>query len=222
MSAITREQVGRYCVFQSEGEYKFSADSLLLARFARVRPGERAADLCAGCGVVGMRALSDEPSATCDFFELNPRLCDLIRAAIDENGLSGRCAVFPGRVQDAQRERYGAYTLLLANPPYFPARESTEDFYRAAARTECALALSELTDTAARLLAPGGVFALCHRADRAAEVIAALEGRKLAVKRLQFAASGRDKPPYLVLIEAKKGARPGVRVLPALITEGEI
>ena len=72
---------------------------------------------------------------------------------------------------------------------------------------------------AARALREGGRFVLCQRPDQLAEVFCALRAARLEPKRLAFARQRADSVPWLFLVEAQKGRRPGLRMEPDLIVE---
>ena len=100
---------------------------------------------------------------------------------------------------------------MISNPPFFPAGRGavSPDPDRAACRTESA-ALPELCRAAAGLLRPGGSFCLVHRAERMAEVFAALSAAGLEPKRARMVDPGPGKTPEIFLCEARKGARTGI------------
>ena len=91
---------------------------------------------------------------------------------------------------------------------------------KASCKKELALTLEELVKSAKRCLKFGGRFVLCHRADRAAEVIYTLHEAGLEPKLIQFVTGKAGREPYLVLISAKKGAKKGVKVLNEKVNEG--
>ena len=223
---IKREQLGKYCVFTATGEYAFSVDSLLLARFSVVKERERVADICAGNGVVGYAAAEAETPQVLDFYELNPTACDLLKMAGKENRVHG--AVYQGDVIESSKARACKYDCVLCNPPYYKAKKTPlpqgeaeqKKYYRDAAKTECAVTLEEVVLSANRLLAGGGRFCVCVRVERLSELCALLESKKMPVKRLQLVCAASGDAPYLALVESKKGAKSGVTALPVL-TIGE-
>ena len=78
------------------------------------------------------------------------------------------------------------------------------------------LPLEELVAAAARCLKFGGRFALVHRADRLSELFCTLHAAGLEPKKLQLVSGKEGAKPYLALVMAKKGAKSGLEVLPAL------
>ena len=92
---------------------------------------------------------------------------------------------------------------------------------RAQARREDTLSLEELCRAAAWLLKWGGGFTLVHRPERLAEVMWHLKTCGLEPKRLQLLRHQPQKPVSLLLLEAKKGAAPGLLLEPDLILRDE-
>jgi tRNA1(Val) A37 N6-methylase TrmN6 len=82
----------------------------------------------------------------------------------------------------------------------------------AVCRTELELPLKDLVKSISKRLKFGGRVALCHRADRLCELIYELKNENIEPKRLQFV-SGKDKEPYLLLIEGVKGGKSGLKIL---------
>ena len=72
----------------------------------------------------------------------------------------------------------------------------------------------------ARLLRSGGRFCLCQRPQRLAEVFAALRGAGLEPKRLRLVQHDAVGAPGLVLLECRRGGKPGLRAEPTLLLYG--
>ena len=92
-------------------------------------------------------------------------------------------------------------------------RESASSAARLA-RHEQPGTLDEVVAAASRLLRFGGRFCLCHRPERLADVVAALRRRGLEPKRLRTVQGAAASAPWLLLLEAKKGGKPGLRCEP--------
>ena len=104
------------------------------------------------------------------------------------------------------------YDLVACNPPYFTAGQKSPDPRRAAARHEGGCTLEDVAAAAARALRYGGRFALCHRPDQLARVFAVLAAAGLEPKRLAFAKNAPGGRPWLFLLEARRGGKPGLVV----------
>ena len=114
----------------------------------------------------------------------------------------------------------GGMDWAVANPPYFPVGSGPVG-RRAQARREDTLSLEELCRAAAWLLKWGGGFTLVHRPERLAEVMWQLKTCGLEPKRLKLLRHQAQKPVSLLLVEAKKGAAPGLLLEPDLILRDE-
>ena len=69
--------VGGMKIYQDDGLYKFTSDSVLLSRFARAKKEDVVADFCAGSGIVGLHfyALNRPVVKRLVLFEMQKTLC---------------------------------------------------------------------------------------------------------------------------------------------------
>lgn len=206
-------------VFTAPGA-TFGSDALLLARFALPKPRQRAVDLCSGCGIVALVWHDEGHRGPCTAVELDPDASALCAAAVGENG-AGHISPLCGDLRDFCRAgpEQGWYDFAACNPPYFAAGPRSPDPVRAAARHTDSCTLEDAVQAAARALREGGRFALCHRPDQLAEVLCTLRAARLEPKRLAFARQRPGSTPWLFVVEAQKGRRPGLRLEPDLLVE---
>lgn len=203
-------------IIQNVRLYRFTSDSILLSRFVRAKKGEKVADFCSGSGVVGFHFLCLNPLvSSLTLFEMQEALADMSRRTAELNGFE--CEIVNTRLQDIGREYDDRFSLILCNPPYERGGFENEVYERAICRKEITLTLPEIVETAYRKLKFGGRFALINRADRIAELIYLLKKRGLEPKKIQFVSGTPENPPYAVLVEAVKGGKEGVEVLPTQI-----
>ena len=66
----------------------------------------------------------------------------------------------------------------------------------------------------------GGSFFLVHKPERLAEAMRTMSGKGLEPKRLRLVCPDAAKAPSLVLIEARRGGRPGLKIEPSLYLTG--
>lgn len=201
-------------IIQNVSLYRFTSDAVLLSRFARAKARDVVADFCAGSGIVGLHfyALNAPLVRSVTLFEMQEELSEMSARTVALNDLKNFTAVCC-RVQDIPPEYTEAFSLILCNPPYERGGFENADYKKALCRKELALTLPELAESAAKRLRFGGRFALCHRADRLAEVFCELKSRNIEPKRLQFVRGRAGAKPYLVLVEGVKGAKPGLDIL---------
>ncbi len=211
-------------VIQSDAGFRFGTDSVLLAGFVNAAPHEKAVDLGSGTGVIAILAAA-RTGAHFTAVEIQPEQCCMARRSMELNGLDVPVIEADMRTAHEKLGR-GAFDLAVVNPPYYPAtggavsKKGAEGFAGAATH-DIYCAMDEVAQSAARLIKYGGKLFICCPASRLAELFAALGKEKLEPKRLRMVASRADKAPYLALIEAKKGAAPGLKVEKQLVISND-
>ncbi len=215
---IYEETLGRFTLLQDTGRTRIGTDSLSLGTFLRIRPRGRVCDLGCGSGVLGLLALCAQPDCIVTGVELSPEDCALARETVRRNRLDGRFRVLEGDIRAISALLpAGQFDSVISNPPYFPAGPASPDPARARARREDSCSLDELCRAAAWLLRWGGDFALVHRPERLADLCCALRAHGLEPKRLQLVRHHAGAPVSLLLLEARRGGRPGLAFLPDLL-----
>ncbi len=204
-------------------DHTFGTDALLLAEFAEVRAHERVCDLGTGCGILPLLFHRTSPAPRVDAVECSPEAVALARQNVEDNGLQEYITVHEADWRSLALP-VGLYDRVVCNPPYFPENsgKASASPARCLARQEQGNTLSDVTKAAARLLKNGGHFVLCHRPERLVDVLSVLRENRLEPKRLRLVHTRADLPPFLLLCDAMRGAKPSLCVLPPLILESEV
>lgn len=205
-AAVTEDAIfhGRIRLRQHRRGYRFTEDAVLLAAFAAFGPrAERAADLGAGCGVVGLMLLHHGAARRVLAVELQPSLARLCADNATLNQAAERLRTLRADLR-ASPFAAGSLDLIASNPPYLPLGrgKSPADGERALARHEVACSPAALAAEAARCLAPEGRLALVYPAWRLGEVLAAIDEAELAPSRLRMVRPRPGAEPVLFLLEA--------------------
>ena len=208
---------------QTAGVFPLGTDSLLLADFVKTAGVRRAADLGCGAGALMLFLCGRSPALSCDGVELDPAAAALCRENLAANDFSARAGVVTGDLRDCRTFwAAGAYDLVVSNPPYFPKQSSASpDPARNKARSEGDCPLPALCAAAAYLCRAGGRFAVVHRPERLAELFCAMAAAGLEPKRLQSVCPRPDAAPSLILVEGRRGGRPGLVFEPPLVLRKE-
>lgn len=205
-------------IIQNINLYRFTSDSILLSKFAKAKFGDKVADFCSGSGVVGFHFLClNSVISSLTLFEMQESLADMSRRTAQLNEFD--CEVVCTRLQDISAEFNDRFSLILCNPPYERGGFENEVYERAICRKELTITLEEIVEQAFKKLKFGGRLAMINRADRVAELIYLLKKRGLEPKRIQFVCGTLGAKPYLVMVEAVKGGKEGVDVLPAVVNK---
>lgn len=193
-----------------------STDSFLLGGFASLRRGEKVCDLGAGAGLLGLLLLAREPSLQVTGIERDAHACAVLAQNAAENRLplTALCADL------RQRETLpaGAFQLAVSNPPYFaPHTGAVAKGVRGDTRAELTATLEDIFAAAERMLQWGGRFCLVYRPERLAALLTAAVTHGLEPKRLRIVQHTARSAPSLVLLECRRGGKPGLSVEPPLL-----
>jgi tRNA1Val (adenine37-N6)-methyltransferase len=210
--ATTLDTILDLSLYQHAEGYRFSLDAVLLYSFVTLRDARGIADLGAGSGVVGLLLAKKYSKAHVTLVELQKGLYRLVERNIKLNGLEGRV-----EAQLADIRTLGGLHGLdaaVSNPPFrkpLTGRLSRED-ERAVARHELELTLPELARAAASVLKSRGRFYLVHLPERLADVVDVLREHRLEPKRVRFVHGRRGSEARIMLIEAVRHGRAGIKV----------
>lgn len=207
-------------LLRDDTAFPLSTDAILLADFARVTKGTAVCDLCAGGGAVGLLLLSRDPALEITALELQPEPCALMARAAAESGVQDRFHILQGDVRHIRTLLpAGAFRNVVCNPPYYPVGSgcAPENEAQEIARTERCCTPEDLSAAAAWLLPTGGNLWLVHRPERLTDLLCALRGKGLEPKRLRPACPRPAASPALILLQAVRGGRPGLKWEPPLV-----
>lgn len=207
-------------IYQDDELYTFTSDSILLAKFAKVKKGDVVADFCSGSGIVGfyLYGLNSALIDSVTLIEKQTPLFDLSVKSVEDNNLKEKFTPVNISVQDIKSTYAGKFSLIVCNPPYMPVGGGfvDEKEHIAICRTEVALPLKDLIKAMSVSLKFGGRMCMVHRADRLIDVVCTMRENNIEPKRLQLV-SGGDKEPYLFLIEGVLGGKSGLKILKNII-----
>ncbi len=204
--------------------HRFGTDAVLLADFAAPKSRDVACDMGTGCGIIPFVWCAKPAPKKITAIEIQEDACDLVRKSAKLSGVEDRVNVICGNLREVTTTAgHGQFTLVTMNPPYKQIGGGiiSESDGEKLTRHETACTLDDAAAAAARLLNFGGRFCLCHRPERLTDILCSLRSAGLEPKRMRFVVQRDGKAPWLVLVEGKKGARPGIITLPQLVMEDE-
>jgi len=207
-------------IIQNKGLYAFTSDSVILANFLKIKSKEIAVEIGGGSGVISILATKKTRAKKIFAFELQERMFELFQKNIKLNNLEEKIEVFNENILNYRKYiEFGSIDVVFSNPPYKRdgSCELNENESKRIARHEKYLPLKDLCKCASDMLKFGGRFYVVYDADRSCELISELMKNKLEPKKMFFTENGKGKT-ILVVIEAVKGGKHGVNVLPNLTT----
>ncbi len=190
----------------------YTTDAVLLADFARPKPGSHVFDLGTGLGILPLLVIGRQASLRITGIELQPELADLARRSMALNGLESQVEIVTGDLRDcAALYPAGCCEMVVSNPPYH-----ADDGQGGAHSHQQHCTYEDVIAAAAHLLLLRGSLCLCFSPAQLLNLGDVLRRAGLEPKRVQMAASLPGRAPWLCLLEAQKGAKPGLRFEPQL------
>ena len=215
-------QLNNLKIIQNKELYNFTSDSALLANFVSAKKTDNILEIGCGCGVISILVNEKCKPNKITAVEIQKPMFDLAKKNIELNNLSDKIEVIHSKIQDYKTLFAGKqFDVVFSNPPYLKISNSTllkENEVKANCRHEVNLTLEELIFISSKLLKFGGKLFLVYRSERLSELFAELNKNNLEPKKLFFVSPSNSSCPELFLLEARKGAKPGLKVLPTLIT----
>jgi tRNA1(Val) A37 N6-methylase TrmN6 len=193
-----------------QNAFPLSTDSMVLADFIRLPAGSTVLDLGSGCGTLGVLLCAKDPGCSVTGIELEEgahlAALDNIRRNQLQDRLHSVCAdlrsvnrLFPS----------GSFRYCISNPPYFSGGPAARLTF--ARRDDCCNP-EDLFRSAAWALQYGGSFFLVHKPERLGQLCGCATAAGLEPKRLRLVRHQEDKPITLILLECRKGGKPGLQI----------
>lgn len=210
-------------IIQSDDQFSFSTDAVLLSHFAAVKHVDRVIDLGTGSGVIPLLLFARYQPKYIVGLEIQDFLADRARRSVALNGLTDHIDIVKGDINDCGALfSAGSFDAVVTNPPYRPVghgEQNHSDAYRIA-KHEVLVDLEGVAEAACYLLRDKGKCYMVHRSDRLAEIFSAMSRHHLEPKILRMVHSREEKDAHLCLIMAMKQAKPSLKVLPPLVIYG--
>lgn len=212
---ITLDGIRDIKLYQNRNGYRFSVDALLLYSFVNVGHAKDIIDLGTGSGIIGLLLAKKYPKARVKLVELQQSLYRLAGKNIVLNSLEDRVELILNDIKDINNKlRPMSFDVAVSNPPFRKPSSGriNEGEEKAVARHEIRLRFEDLAGAASYLLKARGRFFMIFHPERVLEAIDALRQRRLEPKRIRFVHNDIDTVSKIVLLEAVKEGRAGIRI----------
>ena len=202
-------------IYQNSDYFAFSLDSIILANYCNIRlRDKKIADFCTGNGVIPL-ILTRRTKAKIFGVEIQKKLADLAIKSVSYNGLENQIRIINEDVKDFSKKNISKFDLVLCNPPYFKLNEKSslnESYEKKIARHEIMIDIEGVCDCAKKVLKDNGNLCLVHRSERLMKIIEILRKNNFEPKRIKFVHETIEKESTLVLIEAQKLGKVGLKI----------
>lgn len=212
-------QAGGLKLIQKKDGFRFGADAVLLADFAKDIRAAEALDMCTGSGIIPI-LLSHKTGIERIFgIEIQAEIFETACRSVKLNSLEDRIFLACGDLKNAA-ELYGKrrFGLITCNPPYMPAGSGVQNELdtKIIARHEVMCTLEDVIASASQLLKQQGRLAMVHKPSRLVDIMCLMRKYGIEPKRIRFIHKKSGSEPSLVLADgAYKGGKE-LRVLPPL------
>jgi tRNA1(Val) A37 N6-methylase TrmN6 len=215
---------GRLTLCQPARGLRAGADALFLAAAVPAKPGERVLEAGVGTGAASLALIARVGGIAVVGIEIEPAHAALAHENTRANRLAGTLEVVEGDIAAMTPAALAAsghappFDHAMANPPYFEpaAAQAPADPARCRARIAGSEGLDIWVARLADALAGDGTCTMIHRAETLGRVLAAMQRRLGAVTVLPLAPK-LGAAASRVIVQARKGARAPLRLLPPLV-----
>ncbi len=203
-------------LIQNTDGLTFGTDALLLAGYVNGKY-ERGAELGGGTGIISMLLLARGKVKDIDCLEIQEEYAELIDRNAEHNGFNEKLRSVCTDVREYRPEK--ECDIVFSNPPYMKTTSGRANAFdkKNIARHEVAGTIYDFCKAGAKALKYGGAFTVVYRPDRLIDLTDALRCASLEPKRMTFVHANNDSAPSMVLIEAKKGGKCGLKLTKPLI-----
>lgn len=212
-------------IYQDDEWFKFSLDSVLLAKFVTLNlRHKKIMDLATGNAPVPL-LLTFRTNASIWAVEYQRCIYELANQSIVENKKDSQIQLICGDVRKLKASfSSDSFDVITCNPPYFKTENVhffNDNSVKSLARHEITLTLDDVLSQASYLLKNGGIFAMVHRTERFVEILEKMKQYRIEPKRVQFIYPKAGKNSDLFLIEGIKNGNIGLKMLSPLIIHND-
>lgn len=211
-------------IVQDTDYFNFSLDSVILSDYVTPRKGDKIIDFCSGNCPVPM-ILTTKTKDKIYAVELQKEVYELGKESIKINKLDKQIELLNMDVKDlCDKFETDTFDIITCNPPYFKINEQTkqnDNEIKRIARHEIYLNLDDIFKVCKKLLKNNGKVVMIHRPERLEEIMKSMTDNNITPKIIRFIYPKEGQNSNMIIIEGRKNARKGIKVLPPLIVHNK-
>lgn len=208
---FTFESLGEGIEICISDEHRFGTDAFLLADFSAGRHKDICADLCTGSGIIALLLHKFYKPQKIYAVEIQEKAHEQLKVSLERSRIDTIQPVL-GDLNDWRSEK--ELDLITCNPPYKINNTGAKNDSEAVsiARHEMLCTIDDVCRCAKKNLKFGGRLCICNRPERLCDIMTAMRASGIEPKRLRTVHKNPECPPWLILVEGKKGGRPFVQI----------
>jgi tRNA1(Val) A37 N6-methylase TrmN6 len=211
-------------IVQDTDYFNFSLDSVLLSNYVEPKKGDKIIDFCSGNCPVPM-ILTTKTKSKIYAVEIQKEVYKLGLESININKLDKQIELLNMDVKDVISQfDTDSFDIITCNPPYFKTNEMTkqnDNEIKRIARHEICITLDDIFKVSKKLLKNNGKIIMIHRPERLEEIFKSMKDNIITPKIVQFIYPKEGQNSNMVIIEGRKNARKGIKVLPPIIVHNK-
>lgn len=212
--------LGGLKIIQPRSGYRFSIDAVLLAHFPDLYDGMQVFDLGTGSAVIALLLAYRHGGINITGLEIQEQMVNRARRSVQYNKLEKQITIVQADINQITGDWPAAQAdLIVCNPPFWKKGQGKVSLNpeQAVARHELKVTLPAILQASAHLLKTGGRLAMILPACRLQELFYEVELAGLKPVRLRMIHPTIDREAGHFLIEAGKGTRANLTILPPLV-----
>ena len=213
-------QISGLRIIQDPKRFCFGMDAVLLSGFVKVPDGAEVLDMGTGTGILPLLLHAKTGAAHLTGLEIQPESADMARRSVAMNGLEEKIDIVEGDIKEALNLfKLSSFDVITCNPPYMTGGTGIVNpaDAKAIARHEVLCTFRDIAAQAEKLLKTGGSLFIVHRPNRLSELCVTLTEFHLEPKRMRLVYPYAKKEAEMVLIEAVRRGKRGMRMEKPLI-----
>lgn len=210
-------------IYQEEDQFKFSIDTILLAKFVTLnKTAKNILDIGTGTAPIPL-ILAKRSNAKIVGIEIQKKSFELAEENVKINGLEDQINIINDDINIVSKQLdNNFFDVIVTNPPYFKKNSfCSANNYKKIARSEISLSLDDIFKSAKKLLKDKGRIALVNRPERLSDIISIMKKYGIEPKKIQFVYPKITKKAKLVLIEGIKNGNSELNVLEPIIIHND-
>lgn len=210
----------RLKIVQDTESFKFSLDSVLLANFVKInKKTKKIIDLCTGNIPIPL-IFSKEKNLEIYGVEIQKKIIDLAKKTIKINNINNINLINDDIKNLGNYFETDTFDIVTCNPPFFKYSETSnisKSNSKSLARHEIEINLTQILQTARKILKNNGYLYIVQRTERLVEVLECMRKNNIEPKIIQFVFPKASKESNIVLIAGSKNGKSGVKILKPFI-----
>ncbi len=193
-----------------------------MAEFIKLREKESFIEIGSGVGCLSFMIFDRYPYfKKAMLVEIQREIFNVLKENIERNNLQDRVILINSDARELPSlfpNLANSFEVVFTNPPHLKRGAGRISPYESKiiSTMEMFLTLDDIGKISSHFLKIKGRLYIIHRSERLKEIISSLDNFGLEVKRMSFIYTSQTKPSKRVLIEARKGGRPGVIIEPPI------